>query len=107
RKYRAGVPASNKSWENLYLSAGSAERVLLVEFKTEKLKPLTGKTLAEAAKLRGENPVDTIMNLVLEDRTRVGTVFFMMSEDNIRKQLRLPWVSLGSDAGSMAPEPPF
>ena len=59
------------------------------------------------AKLRGEDPVDTIMNLVLEDRSRVGTVYFMMSEENIRKQIALPWVSFGSDAASMAPEPPF
>ena len=81
--------------------------MLLVEFKTETLKPLTGKTLAEVAKLRGEDPVETIMDLVLEDRSRVGTVYFMMSEDNIRKQMRLPWVSFGSDAASMAPEPPF
>jgi N-acyl-D-amino-acid deacylase len=81
--------------------------VLLVEFKSDALKPLTGKTLTEAAKSRGEDPVDTIMNLVLEDRSRVGTVYFMMSEDNIRKQIKLPWVSFGSDAASMAPEPPF
>jgi len=71
------------------------------------LKPLTGKTLAEAAKLRGEDPIDTVMNLVLEDRSRVGTVYFMISEDNIRKQIVLPWVSFGSDAASMAPELPF
>ena len=77
--------------------------MLLVEFKSDKLKPLTGKTLAEAAKMRGENPVDTIMNLVLEDRSRVGTVYFMISEDNIRKQIVLPWMSFGSDAASMAP----
>jgi len=107
KKIANAITTQTNDWENLYLAAGSPDRVLLVEFKSEKLKPLTGKTLAEAAKLRGENPVDTIMNLVLEDRTRVGTVYFMMSEDNIRKQLRLPWVSLGSDAGSMAPEPPF
>ena len=107
KKIANAITAPTNDWENLYLAAGSPDRVLLVEFKSETLKPLTGKTLAEAAKLRGENPVDTIMNLVLEDRTRVGTVYFMMSEDNIRKQLRLPWVSLGSDAGSMAPEPPF
>ena len=99
KKIAHAITTPTNDWENLYLAAGSPERVLLVEFKSEKLKPLTGKTLAEAAKLRGENPVDTIMNLVLEDRTRVGTVYFMMSEDNIRKQLRLPWVSFGSDAG--------
>ena len=106
-KIAEAIRTPSADWENLYLAAGSPDRVLLVEFKSETLKPLTGKTLAEAAKLRGEDPVDTIMNLVLEDRSRVGTVYFMMSEDNVRKQIRLPWVSFGSDAASMAPEPPF
>jgi N-acyl-D-amino-acid deacylase len=103
----AAIRTPSNDWENLYRAAGSADRVLLVEFKSDKLKPLTGKTLAEAARIRGENPVDTIMNLVLEDRSRVGTVYFMISEDNIRKEIVLPWVSFGSDAASMAPEPPF
>ena len=103
----AAIRTPSNDWENLYLAAGSADRVLLVEFKSDKLKPLTGKTLAEAARLRGEDPVETIMNLVLEDRSRVGTVYFMMSEDNIRKEIVLPWVSFGSDAASMAPELPF
>ncbi|HEX8999276.1 MAG TPA: D-aminoacylase [Blastocatellia bacterium] len=104
RKIAAEMRTPTDKWENLYLSAGSPERVLLVGFKSEKLKPLTGKTLGEAAKLRGEDPIETIMNLVLEDQSRVGTVYFMMSEDNIRKQIKLPWVSFGSDAGSMATE---
>jgi N-acyl-D-amino-acid deacylase len=106
-KIARAIRTPTKDWENLYLAAGSADRVLLVEFKSEALKPLAGKTLAEVAKLRGEDPVETIMNLVLEDRSRVGAVYFMMSEDNLRKQLKLPWVSFGSDAASMAPEPPF
>jgi N-acyl-D-amino-acid deacylase len=106
-KIAAAIRTPGNDWENLYSAAGSADRVLLVEFKSEALKPLTGKTLAEVAKLRGEDPADTIMNLVLEDRSRVGTVYFMMSEDNIRKQIALPWMSFGSDAASMAPEPPF
>jgi N-acyl-D-amino-acid deacylase len=107
RKIADAIRTPSAEWENLYLAAGSAERVLLVEFKSEALKPLTGKTLAEVARNRGTDPVETIMNLVLEDRSRVGTVYFMMSEDNLRKQIRLPWVSFGSDAASMAPEPPF
>ena len=107
KKIAHAIQTPTTDWENLYLAAGSPDRVLLVEFKSEALKPLTGKTLAEAAKLRGEDPVETIMNLVLEDRSRVGTVYFMMSEENIRKQIKLPWVSFGSDASSMAPEPPF
>jgi N-acyl-D-amino-acid deacylase len=107
KKIAQAIATPSKDWENLFLAAGSPDRVLLVEFKSDALKPLTGKTLAEAAKLRKESVTDTIMNLVLEDRSRVGTVYFMMSEDNIRKQIRLPWVSFGSDASSMAPEPPF
>ena len=103
-KLAEAIRTPTDEWENLYLAAGSADSVLLVEFKSEELKPLTGKTLAEVARMRGKDPVETIMDLVLEDRSRVGTVYFMMSEENIRKQLRLPWVSLGSDAGSMAAE---
>lgn len=94
-------------WESLYLAAGSPDRVLLVGLKNPKLKPLTGKTLAEVAKLRGKSPEETAMDLVIEDGSRVTTVYFMMSEENIRKQLRLPWVSFDSDAPSMAPEGPF
>jgi N-acyl-D-amino-acid deacylase len=94
-------------WENLCLSAGSPDRLLLVEFKTEALKPLTGKRLSEVARQRGTDPENTILDLVAADRTRVGVVFFLMSEDNVRRQIELPWVSFGSDAASMAPEKPF
>jgi N-acyl-D-amino-acid deacylase len=94
-------------WENLYLAAGSPERILLIGFKSDKLKPLTGKSLAEVAKMRGKDPVETIMDLMLEDRSRVDTVYFLMSEENIKKQLAQPWVSLGSDESSTAPEGVF
>ena len=107
RKIAQAITTPTTEWENLYLSAGSPDRVLLVEFKNDALKPLTGKTLAEVAKMRSKPPEEVIMDLVLEDQSRVGTVYFMMSEDNIRKQIALPWVSFGSDAASMAPEPPF
>lgn len=107
KKIGAAIRTGGADWENLYVAAGSPDRVILVGFKNEKLKPLTGKTLAEVATLRNEDPVDTIMNLVLEDRSRVGTVYFLMSEENLRKQIALPWVSFGSDAGSMSPELPF
>jgi N-acyl-D-amino-acid deacylase len=95
------------AWENLYLAAGSPDRILLVEFRQDSLKYLTGKTLAAVATLRGTTPEETAMDLVVADHSRVGTVYFLMSEDNIRKQLRLPWVSLGSDAGSLATEGVF
>src|SRR5262249_5149410 len=69
--------------------------------------PLTGKTLAEVSAARGKDWTETVMDLVQEDRSRVGVVFFQMSEDNVRKEIRLPWVSFGSDAASMAPEGVF
>jgi N-acyl-D-amino-acid deacylase len=94
-------------WENLGLAAGSPERILLVGFKNDKLKPLTGKTLAEVARMRGTDPENTILDLVLEDQSRVGTVYFLMDEENIKKQIKIPWVSFGSDAESMAPEGAF
>ena len=94
-------------WESLYLAAGSPDKVLLIAFKNPKLKTYTGKTLAEVAKLRGKSPEDTAMDLVVEDGSRVGTVYFMMSEDNVRKEIRLPWVSFGSDEGSYAPRGVF
>ncbi len=94
-------------WENFFLAAGSPEQILLVGFKNEKLKPLTGKTLAEVAKIRRTSPQETAMDLVIEDGSRVSTVYFLMSEENVRKQLKLDWVSFGSDAASLAPEGPF
>jgi N-acyl-D-amino-acid deacylase len=94
-------------WENLYLLAGSAENVLLVGFKNESLRHLTGKTLAQVAKLRGKSPEETAIELVIEDDSRVSTVYFLMSEENVKKQIKLPWVSFCSDAGSLAPEGVF
>ena len=101
------VRTPTNDWENLYLAAGSPDRILLASFRTEKLKPYTGKTLAEVARLRGKDPVETIMDLVLEDRSRIGTIYFLMSEDNVKKEIRQPWVSFGSDAASIAPEGVF
>jgi N-acyl-D-amino-acid deacylase len=96
-----------KGWENLCFLTGSPERVLLVSFGPEALKPLTGKTLAEVAKLRNKDWVETALDLVVEARASVGSVFFLMSEANVRKEIALPWVSFGSDAGSEAPEGVF
>ena len=107
KKIIAEMKMPTDKWENLRLAAGSDERVLLVGFKNEKLKPLTGKTLGDVAKMRGTDPETTILDLVLEDQSRVGTVYFLMDEENIKKQIRIPWVSFGSDAESMAPEGAF
>lgn len=98
-------PSGN--WENLLLMAGSADRVLLLGFSNDSLKRFTGKTLAEVARLYGKSPEETAMDLVIADSSRVGTAYFMMSEDNIRKQLALPYVSFGSDAPSPTPEGVF
>ena len=95
------------AWESLYLLAGTPERVLLVAFKQDSLKYLTGKTLAEVAQMRGTSPEETAMDLVIADDSRVGTVYFLMSEDNIRKQIALPWVSFDSDAEAAATEGVF
>lgn len=94
-------------WENLFLAAGKPENVLLVAFKNPQLKPLTGKTLAEVAKMRGKTPAETAIDLVIEDGSRVGTVYFLMSEDNVRQAVALPWMAFGSDEGSEAPEGDF
>ena len=94
-------------WESLYLASGSPEKVLLLGFKNETLKKYTGKTLAEVARMRGTSPEDTAMDLVVEDDSRVSTAYFVMSEDNVRKQIALPWVSFGSDEESSAPEGVF
>jgi N-acyl-D-amino-acid deacylase len=93
-------------WENLFLGAGP-DGVLLAGFKNDALKPLTGKTLAEVARMRGTSPEETAMDLVIEDGSRVGTIYFLMSEDNIRAQIRIPWVSFGSDEASPATEGVF
>ena len=91
-------------WDNTWISAGSPENILLVDFRTDSLRYLTGKTLAEVAAMRRTPPEETAMDLVIQDDSRVGCVFFTMSEDNIRKKIAIPWVSFGSDAGAVAPE---
>jgi N-acyl-D-amino-acid deacylase len=94
------------AWENFFVAAGP-EKMILVGFKNEKLKPLTGKTLAEVAKMRGKPAEEVAMDLVVEDGTRVGTVYFLMSEDNVRRQVSLPWLSFGSDAEAATNEGVF
>ena len=100
------IRTPTNAWENLYLMAG-AEGTKLIGFKTDKLKPLTGKTLAEVSKMRGTSPEETMIDLIIEDHTRIEVVYFLMSEDNVRLGLKQPWVSLGSDAQAAAPEGVF
>ena len=94
-------------WESLLHRVGSAEKVLLFGFKNDSLKYLTGKTLAEIANMRNMSPEETAMDLIIEDGSRVGTIYFQMSEENVRKEITLPWMSFGSDAESLAPEGVF
>jgi N-acyl-D-amino-acid deacylase len=101
------IKTSTEGWENFYLGAGSPERILLVEFKQQRLKPLQGKTLAQVAEQRRKDPVETLLDLVVEDESRIGTIYFLMSEENVRKLIPLPWVSFGSDEASQAPEGVF
>lgn len=94
-------------WENLYAAAGSPDRILLIGFRSDRLKPLTGKSLADIARMRGRSPEETAIDLVIQDRTRVSTAYYLMSEDNVTLGLSQPWVSLGSDEGAPAPEGVF
>jgi N-acyl-D-amino-acid deacylase len=90
-------------WENGYLNAGGPDNILLVGFKNNDLKPLTGKTLAEVAAMRGTSPEETAMDLIVEDQSRIRAVYFSQSEDVVRRAIALPWVSFCSDAASLAP----
>ena len=107
RRLKSEISTPSQSWENLYLAAGSPERILLVGFRNPLLEPLTGRTLAEVAALQGKSPVETAMDLVIEDNSRVRAVYFLMSEENLRKKISLPWVSFGSDAASISPQGVF
>ena len=94
-------------WENLYLQAGSPKNLILIGFANPDLRYLTGKTLEEVSKILKKDPAETMIDLVIEDGSRVGTVYFIMSEENIKKKIALPWMRFGSDAGSMTPEGKF
>ena len=94
-------------WENLMFGAGTADNLLLIGFKNDSLRHYTGKTLTEVAKIHGKSPEETAMDLVIADGSRVGTVYFLMSEENVKKQIALPYMSFGSDAESSAPEGVF
>ena len=94
-------------WENLMYSAGTPDNLLLVGFENDSLRHYTGKTLAQVAKIHGKSPEETAMDLVIADGSRVGTVYFLMSEENIKKQVALPYMSFGSDASSLSPEGVF
>ena len=88
------------NWENLYYAAGSADKLLIVGLNRDSLKKYTGKTLAAIASIRGKSAEETAMDLIVQDSSRIGTIYFLMDEANVKKQLAQPWVSFGSDEGS-------
>ncbi len=90
-------------WENFYYAVGTPEKILVVGFKQDSLKKYIGKSLAEVARLRGRSPEETAMDLIIQDSTRVECIYFLMSEENIKKQIAIPWLSFGSDEGSYEP----
>lgn len=102
-KVKAEMATNALDWENLGYFAGP-EGMLLVEFRNDRLKKYTGMSLAAVAAERGQDPLDTIIDLVIEDGSRVGTVYFLMSEDNLKRQMQQPWMMFGSDAGTPAAE---
>src|SRR5881227_2239509 len=106
-KIAAEVRTDSDAWENIYLSVGSPDKILLAGFKSEQLKPLTGKSLAEVAKARGKDPVETIMDLLVEDESRISAIYFEMAEENVRKEMTKPWISFGSDEASQGHEGVF
>ena len=107
KQMKAAMNTNAKDWENLYYSAGSPDNVILIEFINDSLKKYNGKSLSEVARLRGQGVEECAMDLIVQDSSRVGTAYFLMSEENVKKQLALPWMSFGSDAGSYTNEGVF
>ncbi len=107
QEIRSAIETTQEGWENLYQAAGDPENILILQTRSPELRHCQGKTLAATARAEGTDPIETIFNLVARDRSRIGTAYFMMSEENVRLGLSQPWVSLGSDAGSMAAEGAF
>lgn len=106
-RMKKAMDSNAVNWENLYYGAGGADHVLILGFRTDSLRKYLGKTLSEIAKMRNRSPEETAIDLILQDSSRVDVAYFLMSEDNVKKQVALPWVSFGSDEGSYAPEGVF
>jgi N-acyl-D-amino-acid deacylase len=104
-RVRHEMRASDTAWENFYAAAGGAENIRLVDFDSPRLQSLSGKTLAEVAEQRGTSPEDTAMDLVIEDGGRVRCIFPLMSERNLHRKIRLPWVTFGSDSAAPGMHP--
>lgn len=107
KKMEAAMRSNPMDWDNLYYAAGSPENVILLSFRQDSLKKYIGKSLAEVAKIRGTNPEATAIDLIIQDSSRLGVAYYFISEENLRKQIQLTWMSFGSDASSQAPEGNF
>ena len=107
KKIAAEVKIDSDKWENLYIGAGSPDHIILADFTAEKLKPFSNKSLAEIAKMRGKDPIETVMDLLVENEKPIGATYFLMSEENVKKEIARPWISFGSDEASQAPEGVF
>jgi N-acyl-D-amino-acid deacylase len=103
----ADILDENGDFENFYLMAGTPENIIPVGFRNPDLRHYTGRSLASIAEERGTHPVETAIDLILEDESIVGTVYFLMSEENVQRKIALPWMTFGSDSGSMAAEGDF
>lgn len=106
-KIAAEMTAQGDGWENLYFAAGSANNIILNGFRNDSLRKYTGMTLQAVSELRGKSPEETAMDLVIQDSSRVGAIYFLMSEENVKKQMKLPYMSFGSDGGSFSIREPF
>ncbi len=107
REIRDAIADSGEGWENLYQSAGGAEGVLILGTRKAENRQYQGRTLAQIAAEQQKDPIDTLLDLVESDRSRIDTAYFSISEDNVRKEVQLPWVSFGSDSPSTPAEMPF
>jgi N-acyl-D-amino-acid deacylase len=107
QQMEAAMRTNAVDWENLYFGSGGAANVLLLSFKQDSLKKFTGKTLAQVAAIRGKSPEQTAMDLIVQDSTRVGVAYFLMDENNIKKEVVLPWISFGSDEAAYTTEGVF
>jgi N-acyl-D-amino-acid deacylase len=107
KKVKSEMNIKTDKWENFFYGVGTPENILVVGFKQDSLKKYTGKTLGQIAKIVGKSPEETAMDLIIKDSTRVECIYFLMNEDNVKKQIAIPWVSFGSDEGSYTNEGVF
>jgi N-acyl-D-amino-acid deacylase len=106
-RMKRAMNTNARDWENFYYGSGGPDNILLLGFRRDSLRKYLGKTLSELAAIRGLPPEETAMDLIVQDSSRVSVAYFLMDEQNIRKEIPLSWVSFGSDEGSFAPEGVF